>query len=79
MPRIDSLSVATISRTGWPWWLETWHTGQTTSSIWRARLWIPYLAVPVGLALLCLQFLAEMWMVWTGRQEPFVVPGPEST
>ena len=63
----------------WPWWLETWHTGQTTPSIWRARLWIPYLAVPVGLALLCLQFLAELWMVWTRRQEPFVVPGPGST
>jgi len=54
-----------------PWWLETWHTGQTTPSIWRARLWIPYLAVPVGLTLLCLQFAAEIWLVWTGRQQPF--------
>jgi TRAP-type C4-dicarboxylate transport system permease small subunit len=54
-----------------PWWLETWHTGQTTSSIWRGRLWIPYLAVPVGLALLCLQFMAEIWMVATRRETPF--------
>jgi TRAP-type C4-dicarboxylate transport system permease small subunit len=54
-----------------PWWQETWETGQTTSSIWRARLWIPYLSVPVGLALLCLQFIAEMYVVATQRELPF--------
>ncbi|MEO6895137.1 MAG: TRAP transporter small permease [Caldimonas sp.] len=54
-----------------PWWYETWTTGQTTSSIWRARVWIPYLSVPVGLALLCLQYLAEMWLVLTRREKPF--------
>lgn len=54
-----------------PWWWEAFDTGHTTSSIWRARLWIPYLAVPVGLALLCLQFLAEIWLVATRRQLPF--------
>lgn len=54
-----------------PWWHETWTTGQTTSSIWRARLWIPYLAVPVGLAVLCLQYIAEIWMVLTQRESPF--------
>lgn len=54
-----------------PWWFETWHTGQTTSSIWRARLWIAYGAVPLGLALLCLQFAADIWQVWTRRAVPF--------
>ncbi len=54
-----------------PWWHETWVTGHTTPSIWRARLWIPYLSVPVGLGLLCLQFLAEIWMVMTHRDLPF--------
>jgi len=58
-----------------PWWHEVWETGQTTSSIWRARLWIPYLAVPVGLALLCLQFIAEMYLVLTRREAAFgIVP-----
>ena len=56
-----------------PWWHEVWESGATTSSLWRARLWIPYLAVPVGLFLLCLQFLAEMWMVLTRRAAPFVL------
>jgi TRAP-type C4-dicarboxylate transport system permease small subunit len=54
-----------------PWWYEAWQTGQTTPSIWRARLWIPYLAVPVGLALLCLQFVAEIYVVLTRRAAPF--------
>ena len=54
-----------------PWWHEVWTSGQTTSSIWRARLWIPYLAVPVGLAVLCLQYAAETWLVLTRRTAPF--------
>lgn len=54
-----------------PWWHETWVSGQTTSSLWRARVWIPYLSVPVGLALLCLQMLADLWMVLTRRAHPF--------
>ena len=54
-----------------PWWHESWATGLTTASIWRARLWIPYLAVPVGLGLLCLQLVADLWMVITRRTHPF--------
>ncbi len=54
-----------------PWWHETWVSGQTTSSLWRARVWIPYLSVPVGLALLCLQLLADLWQVLTQRTHPF--------
>jgi TRAP-type C4-dicarboxylate transport system permease small subunit len=54
-----------------PWWHDAWASGATTPSIWRARLWIPYLAVPVGLGLLCLQLLADLWMVLTRRTHPF--------
>ena len=54
-----------------PWWHETWVSGQTTPSIWRARVWIPYLSVPVGLGLLCLQYIAEIWLVLTRRELPF--------
>jgi len=58
------------------WWYETWHTGQTTSSMWAARLWIAYLCVPVGLGLLCLQYLAEIWLVISRREEPYgLTPG----
>ena len=60
-----------------PWWYETWVSGQTTSSMWRARVWIPYLSVPVGLSLLCLQILADMWLVFGCRSEPFGMLPPE--
>lgn len=54
-----------------PWWYGAWTTGETTSSMWRARLWIPYLSVPVGLTVLCLQYLSEMWLVLTEADHPF--------
>ena len=54
-----------------PWWWETWQTGQTTPSLWKARVWIPYLAVPVGLSVLCLQFVADTVMVASHKSLPF--------
>ena len=54
-----------------PWWHDTWMSGQTTSSIWSARVWIPYLSVPVGMSVLCLQLLADLWMVLSKRDHPF--------
>jgi len=54
-----------------PWWWDTFQSGQTTPSMWRARVWIPYLSVPVGLGLLCLQLIAEIFMVASRREQPF--------
>jgi TRAP-type C4-dicarboxylate transport system permease small subunit len=54
-----------------PWWWDTFQSGQTTPSMWRARVWIPYLSVPVGLGLLCLQFVADIFMVASHRALPF--------
>ncbi len=53
------------------WWWEAFEGGRTTSSMWRARLWIPYLSLPVGMALLCLQYVADIWALATGREMPF--------
>jgi TRAP-type C4-dicarboxylate transport system permease small subunit len=53
------------------WWYEAWSLDLTTPSIWRARLWIPYLSVPVGMTLLCLQYLVDIWALATGRDMPF--------
>jgi TRAP-type C4-dicarboxylate transport system permease small subunit len=54
-----------------PWWHEAWQSGQTTATIWRARLWIPYACVPIGLAVLCAQYVAEVYLVLFGRAEPY--------
>lgn len=53
------------------WWWESWSLGLTTPSIWRARLWIPYLSVPVGMGLLCLQYGVDLWALLTNRTSPF--------
>ena len=37
----------------------------------RARLWIPYAAMPIGLALLSLQALADLADLLQGRAAPF--------
>jgi TRAP-type C4-dicarboxylate transport system permease small subunit len=53
------------------WWWEAFVNDFRTSTVWRARLWIPYASLPVGMTLLCLQYLVEIWSVATGREPPF--------
>ena len=47
--------------------VETWRS----NTVWRARLWIPYLSMPVGLSLLVLQYVADLLCLVTGRAPPF--------
>ena len=53
------------------WWHEAWSQNLTTPSIWRARLWIPYLSAPIGTGLLCLQYIADIWALAKGEAMPF--------
>lgn len=53
------------------WWHEAYTIDRLTSSMWRARLWIPYLAIPVGMGLICLQYIVDIWALLTGRDMPF--------
>jgi len=53
------------------WWYDAFQGGYLTSSMWRARLWIPYLSLPVGMGLLSLQYVADIWALLTGRDMPF--------
>src|SRR5262245_63056223 len=55
-------------------WHEAWENNWRSESIWRARMWIPYAAMPVGLGLLSLQYVAEMIKLVTGREQPFGLP-----
>lgn len=63
-----------VFATSLEWWWEAFAQGHRTSSMWRARLWIPYLSLPVGSLLLTLQYLAELWEIATGRKAPFGTP-----
>lgn len=54
---------------------EFWHLaferGWRSDTVWGVRLWIPYLAIPVGLGLLLLQLLADLIGVVTGVDAAF--------
>jgi TRAP-type C4-dicarboxylate transport system permease small subunit len=52
-------------------WLESWEQRWVSDTMWRARLWIPYSAMPVGLALLTLQYIADLYALVAGREPPF--------
>jgi TRAP-type C4-dicarboxylate transport system permease small subunit len=53
------------------YWYQAWSQNWHSDTVWRARLWIPYLSMPVGLGLLVLQYFAEFVCVATGRASPF--------
>jgi TRAP-type C4-dicarboxylate transport system permease small subunit len=52
-------------------WLDAWHGNWKTASIWALPLWIAYAPIPVGIGLLCLQYLADILCLATGREMPF--------
>ena len=56
---------------GIEWWWEAYDGGWTTDSMWRARLWIYYAALPIGMGVLCLQYVADIYCLLTGRDMPF--------
>ncbi|HEY1362208.1 MAG TPA: TRAP transporter small permease [Xanthobacteraceae bacterium] len=53
------------------YWHQAWAGNWRSDTVWRARLWIPYSAMPVGLGLLVLQYVAELICLLTGRSPPF--------
>ncbi len=57
-------------------WHEAWTQGWLSDTMWRARLWIPYGAMPIGLGLLALQYVAHLYCVATGREAPFGIGEP---
>jgi TRAP-type C4-dicarboxylate transport system permease small subunit len=52
-------------------WVEAWDNGWLSDTMWRAQLWVPYAAMPVGLAILSLQYVADLIALVTGREPPF--------
>jgi len=52
-------------------WYEAWRRGWTSDTVWGVKLWIPYLALPVGFGLYLLQLIADLLSVVFGYEEPF--------
>lgn len=52
-------------------WYEAYENNWVSDTMWRARLWIPYAAMPVGLGVLTLQYVVDLANLITGREPPF--------
>ena len=60
------------------YWYEAYSERWLSNTVWRARLWIPYLSMPVGLGLLILQYIADLLSLMTGRTPPFGIRDKEA-
>jgi TRAP-type C4-dicarboxylate transport system permease small subunit len=58
---LSLLFCALLAWSGWHHFYEAWSGGWTTETVWALPLWIPLLPLPVGIGLLCLQYVAELW------------------
>ncbi|MGH1454884.1 MAG: TRAP transporter small permease subunit [Paracoccaceae bacterium] len=59
---------------GYEYWHFAWARNWHSDTVWGVRLWIPYLALPVGFALLLLQMVADLVAVLIGADTPFGLP-----
>ena len=60
------------------YWYEAYSERWLSNTVWRARLWIPMLSLPVGMGLLTLQYVADICALATGRTPPFGISPKES-
>ncbi len=50
---------------GYLFWHEAWDWGETSNTPWNPKLWVPYLALPLGFGLYALQLAADtVSMAW---------------
>lgn len=56
---------------GAEFWHVAWARGWRSDTVWGVELWIPYLSIPVGMALLLLQLLADLAALLLGEDRPF--------
>ncbi len=52
-------------------WREAYREKWTSDMAWGISLWIPYLSLPFGLAVLSLQYLANVVSLAQGEEAPF--------
>lgn len=60
---------------GFEFWHEAWSRNWKSDTVWGVRLWIPYLAMPVGFILYLLQLIADLVALLTGVEKPFSIEG----
>lgn len=53
-----------LAITGWKMWWEAFCKGWRSDSLWGPPLWIPYIFLPLGMTLLCLQYVVQIHNLW---------------
>lgn len=56
---------------GYSFWHESWVNDWRAETVWAPPLWVPYAAVPLGMGLTSLQYVADVIAILTGRDIPF--------
>lgn len=67
----SALIMAIMVYYGFDYWHIAWSKGWTSDTIWAVRLWIPYMALPVGFGLFFLQLIADLVAVILKIDTPF--------
>lgn len=68
---LSILMVAILLWYGFEFWHFAFERNWKSETVWAVRLWIPYLAIPVGFGLLLLQLIADFVALVTGLDKPF--------
>jgi TRAP-type C4-dicarboxylate transport system permease small subunit len=68
---VSILIVGVMLFYGFEYWHFAWDRGWRSDTVWGVRLWMPYLAIPVGFALLMLQLVADLVAVIIKVDKPF--------
>jgi TRAP-type C4-dicarboxylate transport system permease small subunit len=63
--------------TGYDLLYEAWDNNWVSDTIWGVRLWIPYLAMPVGFGIMALQYVADILSLLRGEDMPFGIKPEE--
>lgn len=68
---ISLLVIGLIAWKSYDFWHEAWDWGERSDTVWGVKLWIPYLAMPIGFGLFLLQLLADLLLLLLGYEKPF--------
>ncbi len=68
---LSCLIVAVMFWYGSEYWYTAFDRNWRSDTIWGVRLWIPYLSLPLGFALLFLQLFSELCAVISDLEQPF--------
>lgn len=64
---LSMIFLAILTWSAWHFFHEAWSGGWTTDTVWALPLWIPLLPLPVGMALMILQYIAEVMKLLSGE------------